>query len=440
MNDTRESGRRTRTPDPRRATRRAVTGAVLLVLVAGLLLATAGGATSGTLGLEWHGNHMAFHSSVDVAGGLFALALAAILMASRRPGSNPHHLWMAAALAGMGILDVAHAADARGETFVWFHGTATCVGGVLSALVWLPARIAGSPRSRLVLPLTIAAVLAFSVFSLAFPGLTLATVNDGVFSLTARSLNVLGGLGFLAAAGWFVRRYRAARRWDDYLFACLCGLLGTAAVLFELSALWSAAWWWWHLLRLAAFALAIGYSAIAYRREIDDRRRSQVFQRALTESSPDFIFILGRDGTIRRVNRTAPGHGEADVIGHAAREFVSPHDRDAFDAAVSRALATGEMQALETTSSLPSGRRHFLARLSPLAEPMDGGVLVLISTDITDRKHAEEGLRETMRRQEALNHLQDALLGRGDLPEKLKKITDGVVETFDADFCRILWQ
>ncbi|HUT92746.1 MAG TPA: PAS domain S-box protein [Thermoguttaceae bacterium] len=423
--------------DTRRATMLAFGGAVLLVLLAGLFLPVAGSVASTTLAPEWRWDHVPFHSAVEVAGGLFALALAMILLASRTPGNNPHHLWMAAALVGMGVLDIAHAAVAPGETFVWFHSTATCVGGILSALVWLPARISDSPRFRLVLPLTIAAVLAVCVCSLGFPGMTPAMVDEGAFTTTARALNILGGLGFLAAAGWFLKRYRVAQGWDDYLFACLCCLFGAAGVLFELSSLWDAAWWWWHLLRVAAYALAIAYSAIAYQREIAERRQSEAFQRALTESSPDFIFVLGRDGTVLRVNRTHPGHEEEDVVGHDVRCFVPPPYLDAFNSAFSQALETGKMQTVETTIPLPGGERHFLNRLNPVSELMDGGVLVLIATDITDRKQAEEGLHETMERQGALNRLQDALLGRGDPAEKLTKITDGVVETFDADFCRI---
>ena len=36
-----------------------------------------------------------------------------------------------------------------------------------------------------------------------------------------------------------------------------------------------------------------------------------------------------------------------------------------------------------------------------------------------------------------LNLLQQVLLGSGSLDEKLKKITEDVVEIFKADFCRI---
>lgn len=40
-------------------------------------------------------------------------------------------------------------------------------------------------------------------------------------------------------------------------------------------------------------------------------------------------------------------------------------------------------------------------------------------------------------RLQKLNQLQQSLLGTGSLEEKLKKVTESVVETFDADFCRI---
>ena len=173
---------------------------------------------------------------------LFALTLAVIVLASRSAGRNQHHLWTAAALVGMGILDICHAAVAPGEAFVWFHSTATFMGGVLFGLVWLPGRVADSPRCRLVLPLTIGAVLGLCFCSLGLPRMVPAMVVHGSFTTTARGLNVIGGLGFLAAAAWFLNRYRVAQRWDDCLFACLCCLFGAAGVLFELSSLWDAAW------------------------------------------------------------------------------------------------------------------------------------------------------------------------------------------------------
>ncbi|MBN2560067.1 MAG: PAS domain S-box protein [Phycisphaerae bacterium] len=53
-----------------------------------------------------------------------------------------------------------------------------------------------------------------------------------------------------------------------------------------------------------------------------------------------------------------------------------------------------------------------------------------VVTNVTERKRA-------MDRQQKLSDLQRALLGPGEFGEKLKRITDGVVDVFGADFCRI---
>lgn len=53
-----------------------------------------------------------------------------------------------------------------------------------------------------------------------------------------------------------------------------------------------------------------------------------------------------------------------------------------------------------------------------------------LNKEIVERKQAQERI-------EKLNLLQASLLDTGDLEAKLKRITDSVVDIFDADFCRI---
>jgi len=97
-----------------------------------------------------------FHSVVEALGGFIALVIAAILVAEEgRSTSHRHYLWMASALAGMGVLDIFHAAVPPGNSFVWLHSTANFVGGVVFALVWL--RVPN--RWGYLLPLVVFAVL-----------------------------------------------------------------------------------------------------------------------------------------------------------------------------------------------------------------------------------------------------------------------------------------
>ncbi len=57
--------------------------------------------------------------------------------------------------------------------------------------------------------------------------------------------------------------------------------------------------------------------------------------------------------------------------------------------------------------------------------------------NITDRGEEEDERSRFLERQGRLNRLQQALLAPGELVQKLKMITDGVVDIFGADFCRI---
>jgi PAS domain S-box-containing protein len=60
-----------------------------------------------------------------------------------------------------------------------------------------------------------------------------------------------------------------------------------------------------------------------------------------------------------------------------------------------------------------------------------------LEKEITERKKAEEALRESEERINHMNHLKEELLAPLSVGEKLKKITDVLVEIFDADFARI---
>ncbi len=208
-----------------------------------------------------------FHSTVEALGALAALAMAAFLLMMRK-GRNDlaHYVWISAALIGMGLLDGFHASVLPGYGFVWLHSTATVVGGVLFALVWLPDRFARS-RWTGALPWVVAIAAAiFGALSVAFRPVFPLMVVAGEFTADAKIINLLGGLLFLAAAARFSLRYWANESGDDLLFASLCLLFGAAGVLFSLSKPWQADWWLWHFIRLAAYFIALGYVFVIFQR------------------------------------------------------------------------------------------------------------------------------------------------------------------------------
>ncbi len=61
----------------------------------------------------------------------------------------------------------------------------------------------------------------------------------------------------------------------------------------------------------------------------------------------------------------------------------------------------------------------------------------LLRQELNERKRSEAAREQLMRIQEELNGLQRVLLASSSLDQKLKRITEGVLDIFDADFCRI---
>jgi signal transduction histidine kinase len=259
--------------------------ALLGVLAAGVGLPVVGSLSVAALAPQWRWAHEPFHAVIEGSGGFIALAVAGLLVNRLRiRGGHSTDAWVAAALAAMGFLDVAHAAVRVGEHFVWFHSLATLAGGVLFAMV--ATGRTGRRVANTALALAVTAVAGSLVLSIP------AMVVDGEFTALARGLNIVGGLGFYVASVVFMGRFRNRGDLNELFFSGHCALFGSAGVLFELSTLWDGGWWWWHGLRLAAYGLAVAMvAADASRAEVRlvelndelDRRNEQLEERIARE-------------------------------------------------------------------------------------------------------------------------------------------------------------
>ena len=227
-------------------------------------------------------SHLPIHSLIESLGGLMAVAIAAILLAERtRRDDADYFVWMASALIGMGVLDLFHAAVLPGDSFVWLHSTATFVGGTLFAFVWLPSRTKGGRFAGSLPWVVLVATVVFGAICCG-PWLGIPTMasSGGTFTALAKGLNIGGGLGFFVAGAYFVRRFHQRGNHADWLFAAHTILFGAAGILFELSALWDAAWWWWHILRLLGYLAALTFAVRVYR---DSEHAAFTLNRELTE-------------------------------------------------------------------------------------------------------------------------------------------------------------
>jgi PAS domain S-box-containing protein len=121
--------------------------------------------------------------------------------------------------------------------------------------------------------------------------------------------------------------------------------------------------------------------------------------RLLAENSPEMVYVVDADGQVRYLNSVA------------ARQFNAPPDSitgkylsEIFPAAVSeqhlgilrQIISSKQSVHREILEETPSGSRWIDVNLAPIIGPAGtvSGVLG-ISNDITDRKHAEDALKET---------------------------------------------
>ena len=121
--------------------------------------------------------------------------------------------------------------------------------------------------------------------------------------------------------------------------------------------------------------------------------------RALLTNAPDFVLIINPDGSIRYINRIAPGYEISEVLGSNAYEYVFPEYQESMRGYNDEILATGEVRHLEVPTKDPEGKTvWYSVRVGPFREDGEITAVTCIATDITQRRHAEQERQNVERR------------------------------------------
>jgi PAS domain S-box-containing protein len=342
--------------------------------------------------------HEFLHECVELAGTCIALAVATLLwLRSQYEKESPHLMWAAAALVAMGLIDGAHAVAPFGIAWSWLRHSATLVGGLLFAMVWLARPWLDVRRKNFFL----AGVAVLSVATALLigwkPGLMPAPWTGGDYSLAVKAVNGLGGLGFLAAAVFFLRRYLRRRQIEDLVLASQTLLFGVAGLLFGYSHIWHAGWWVWHGARLVAYGILLvtAYEVMVGAEEeirsLGEAVRAERLRfNDVLNQLPAYVVLLSKDYHVPFANRYFEEQfGKSE--GRRCYEYLFQRAEPCANCETYKVLKTNAPHGWEWTG--PNGRDYDIHDF-PFTDS-DGSTLIMeMGIDITERKEAERRLTE----------------------------------------------
>ena len=188
---------------------------------------------------------------------------------------------------------------------------------------------------------------------------------------------------------------------------------------------------------------------ITTRKQAEDAlRHSEAMFHALYDTTSDAVMMLDdEEGKFFDCNKAAMA-----IFGCSDKEeFYSKHPTDF--SPLKQPCGTDSMTLAnqQIALAMEKGTNHFewMQKRIDTGKEFPADVLInvieldgkrvihTVIRDITARKQAEEEMEKMLQWQQGINTLQQSLLAQASLEDRLKTITDSIVQIFDADFCRI---
>lgn len=152
-------------------------------------------------------------------------------------------------------------------------------------------------------------------------------------------------------------------------------------------------------------------------------RESQARWRTLVENVPDIIMTLDREGTILFINRVLEGFTRGQVLGANALDFLPEDQRANSIQRLEHLFETG--QHIYCQMPGPGANREpawYSCRIGPVRDGDKIVAVLLIATDITEQKIAEESLRESEARFRQIAENIEEVFWMVDFPAKSRMI------------------
>ncbi len=179
-----------------------------------------------------------------------------------------------------------------------------------------------------------------------------------------------------------------------------------------------------------------------FTRDISEMKQAQLARTLLAsivESSDDAILSKNMDGVILSWNKGAErlyGYLAEEIVGQPVSVIVPPDKADDFPSIMARLRRGEKIDHYETERIRKDGQRLYVSlTASPIIDA--AGIIIgasAIARDITERKQANEILREQTEIVETINRMGVMLSAELDQEKLVQSVTDGATELIGAHF------
>jgi PAS domain S-box-containing protein len=201
-----------------------------------------------------------------------------------------------------------------------------------------------------------------------------------------------------------------------------------------------------------AWPIAIALVVYLVARATLQRRRAETAAKRIFDLSPDLLGVAGLDGYFKRVNpafERALGYTSEQLLARPLFDFIHPDDRERSRYALQSLAGGEEVMQFENRYVCSDGSWRWLEwSTRPLTKE---GLVFAAARDVTDRRRAEERMREAQQITEASRDELRVLAGeqaalrrvatrvaRGAPPEELfAAVAEEAGQLLDADFAGV---